>query len=157
MTATTLLRLAFAGLALFALPAAASTFLVTDDELEPDLFPAVAESIRANLDQVGLSSAKRTQVLRLLDRMEGHIADDPIRHHSRVRQDQRRLNAALAPELTPTHRRAEVVCQQIRPVGSKIPVTRCRDRQTIEDEHHEAQRLATKPRICRVGGGGGNC
>jgi hypothetical protein len=138
---TRALCLALPGLLLVALTATAQSLIVTEEELAPDRFPDVAAQIRDNLDQIGLSSARREQVLQLLQRMETRIAEDPERHHWRIRQEQRRLNTALGPDLTVNERGAKVVCRRIRPVGSKIPITECRDRQTIETEQDAAVRM----------------
>lgn len=140
---TRLARLLALPLLALTLSAGAGTFIVTDDELDPEIFPAVADSIRANLDgpnaPAGMTSAKQKRVLRSLERIEGFLADDPQRHQSRIRNEQVRLNAVLAPQVAREDGRSEMVCQRIRPVGSNIPTTRCRSRQTIEDEEQLAQ------------------
>jgi hypothetical protein len=136
-------RLILAFLLLAALPAAASTFIVTDDELDPAVFPAVAESILANLDganaPLGMSPAKRQRVERSLARIQEFLDDDPVRHATRIRNEQVRVNRVLAPQVASPDGRRDVVCQRIKPVGSHIPTTRCRDRQTIEEEQYAAQ------------------
>lgn len=132
-----------APLLVLAMSAGASTFIITDDELDPAVFPAVAESIRANLDSAnapaGMTAAKRKRVLRSLDRIQDLLDDDPQRHQSRIGNEQVRVNAVLAPQVARNDGRSQMVCERIRPVGSNIPTTRCRSRQTIEDEQHLAQ------------------
>lgn len=139
-----LARFIAAPLLFLALSASASTFIVTDDELNPEVFPAVAESIRANLDgpnaPAGMTGAKRTQVLRSLERIQGYLDDDAMRNASRIRNEQVRLNSVLAPQVAREDGKSQMVCQRIKPVGSNIPTTRCRSRQTIEDEQYHAQR-----------------
>ena len=136
-------RLLAAALLVLAMSAGASTFIVTDDELDPSVFPAVAESIRANLDgpgaPAGMTAAKRDRVRRSLDRIQAFLDDDPQRHQSRIRNEQVRLNAVLAPQVARQDGKSQMVCQRTRPVGSNIPTTRCRSRQAIEDEQHLAQ------------------
>jgi hypothetical protein len=126
----------------FAFTAQASTFIVTDDELEPDVFPAVAESIRVNLNgpsaPQGMSPAKEKRVLRSLERIQAYLDEDPQRHQSRIRNEQARLNAALAPQVARQGSRSDMVCERIRPVGSNIPTTRCRSRQQVEEDRVRA-------------------
>jgi hypothetical protein len=141
---TRLARLLAAPLLALAMSAGASTFLVTDDELDPEVFPAVAESIRANLDgptaPAGMTAAKQQRVLRSLERIQGFLDDDPVRHASRIRNEQVRLNAVMAPQVAREDGKTDMVCQRIKPVGSNIPTTRCRSRQVIEEEQFHAQR-----------------
>lgn len=136
-------RLLAAALLMLAMSAGASTFIVTDDELDPTVFPTVAASIRANLDgpnaPAGMTAAKRDRVLRSLDRIQSFLDDDPQRNQSRIRNEQVRLNAVLAPQVAREDGKSQMVCQRVRPVGSNIPTTRCRSRQTIEDEQQLAQ------------------
>ncbi len=143
-----------------ATPVVASTFVITDDELDPEIFPAVAESIRTHLNQIPkskLSGASRELVLRSLDRMERFMADDPRRHDDRIRQDQRRVNSALLPAVARDRTGAEVVCRRVKDVGSHIHKTQCRSRQEIEAERQASMKLLTRPGIqcglghCRLG------
>jgi hypothetical protein len=146
VTIACLKALSFIGLFLLALPAAAQSLIVTEDELAPDRFPEVAETIRANLDPLGLSPARHEQVLRLLQRMEARIAEDPARYHRRIRHEQKRLNSVLAPAMTVNQLGANVVCKPVKPVGSRIPFTECRDRLTMETEERAAESLTHRPR-----------
>lgn len=130
-----------------ALSASASTFLITDDELHPEVFPAVAESIRANLQGPNaprkLSNAERRDVQNSLARMEALIAENPRENHRRIQNLQVRLNAALAPRVATNDSRSDVVCQRIRKVGTNIPTTECKTRAQRElDEYVAEEELA---------------
>lgn len=143
-------------LACLAAPAWAGTFVITDDELDAEIFPAVAESIRVNLDQVPRSRFSRTNrrvVLRSLERMERFFAEDPQRHDWRIRQQQRRVNSALLPAVAPDRSGAQVVCRRVKDVGSHIHKTECRSRQEIEAERAAAHAALDRPGIaCEPGG-----
>jgi hypothetical protein len=125
--------------------AAASTFVVTDEELGPDIFPQVADSIRANLDgpnaPTGLTTARKQDVLRSLQRIEEFLDEDPEGNGSKIRSEQRRINAALAPTVAKNDGKSEVICRRIRKVGTNIPTTECRTREEMEreEQHAEAQ------------------
>lgn len=140
---TRLARLLAAPLFALAMTASASTFIVTDDELAPDVFPAVAESIRANLNgpnaPQGMTASKQQRVLRSLERIQGFLDSDPERNASRIRNEQARLNAVMAPQVARQDGKSQVVCQRIKPIGSNIPTTRCRSRQTMEEEEYNAE------------------
>lgn len=130
--------------------AQAGTFVITEDELDPEIFPTVAESIRSNLDEISgskLTRAKRVVVLRSLERMERFLAEDPRRHHDRIRQDQKRVNSALLPAVAGDGSRAQVVCRRIRDVGSHIDKTECRTRAEIDRESEAANRMLIGPRV----------
>lgn len=130
---------------LFSLPALADNpFLLTDDELHPDVFPAVAEAMVEDIHGPdapnGLSDGDRRRVERSLERIGGWLASDPQRNQGRIAAEQRRVNAALAPRVARSHGKSDVVCERIRPVGSNIPTTRCRSRAEIEAEREAAYR-----------------
>ncbi len=127
-----------AGFALFlSLNASAGTFIITEDELDADIFPQVAESIRVNLDgpdaPQGLTSAKKRDVLRTLERLEELLANNPDRT-SAIRSAQARINAALAPTVARNDNKSEVICRRVNKVGSNIPTTQCRTREEMERE-----------------------
>lgn len=144
---TCLVRAAWLSMSLLVAPAFGSTFIITDDELEADLFPEVAASIRENLDRLPsrrLSSGQRRVVLHALERMERHFSEDPDRNQWRIREDQRRVNSILAPAATRNDGHSAVVCKQVRDVGTRIPRTQCRSRIEIESDEFEAKRQMTK-------------
>lgn len=148
ITSRPCLRWLLAMLAFTVAPLHAGTFVITDDELDAELFPAVAESIRVNLDKVPrsrFSRANRKVVLRSLERMEHFFAEDPQRHDWRIRQEQRRVNSALLPAVAPDRSGAQVVCRRVKDVGSHIHKTECRSRQEIEAEREAAQRIMLQP------------
>lgn len=142
-------------LAVLAVPAAASTFIITEDELDPEIFPAVAEAIRANLAQLpprNLSNSRRKAVLRSLERLERYFDEDPQGHRWRIDQERVRVNSMLAPAVAENSSGAEVVCQRVKRIGTNIPSTRCRDRLEIENEREAAQKLLTTPGIPHISG-----
>lgn len=120
----------------------ASTFIVTDDELEADIFPQVAESIRANLDgpnaPQGMTASRKQQVLRSLARIEAYLEEDADKNARKIRNEQVRVNAALAPSVARNDNQSEVVCRRTKVVGSNIPTTVCRTRAEMEAEKHAA-------------------
>lgn len=138
-------RSAFLGFALMAASfgAFASTFIVTEDELNAELFPEVAESIRVNLDgpnaPAGLTPAKKQQVLRSLERIQGFLDDGAEPDSRRVRSEQARLNAALAPAVARNDGKSDVICQRVKKVGSNIPTTVCRTRAEMEADEYAAE------------------
>ncbi len=143
-------KLAFLGLlVLTATAASASTFIITDDELDPEIFPQVAESMRENLDGPdapnGLTSARKQDVLRSLSRIESYLDENPDENATKIRNEQRRINAALAPTIAKNDGRSDVVCRRIKKVGSNIPTTECRTRAEIERDqqfaNEELQRM----------------
>ncbi|MBX3726422.1 MAG: hypothetical protein KF823_10970 [Xanthomonadales bacterium] len=121
----------------------ANTFLISDDELDADIFPAVAESIRANLHRAAeprsLSRSEQRQALRSLERLEQWLAEDRPANASRIRAEQIRFNALLAPKVARSGDKSnDVVCQRVRPVGSNIPTTDCRSRAQRDLDRHAA-------------------
>lgn len=134
---------ALAALLLAAGQAGASTFLIEDDELDPAIFPAVAESIRANLHRAAeprtLSAAETRRVLRSLERLEEWVAQDDFRNKGRINAERLRVNELLAPQVARSNNDAEVVCRRIRAVGSNIPTTDCRTRAQRELDKQAAQ------------------
>lgn len=126
-----------------ALSATASTFVVTEEELHPDLFPAVAGAIRANLEgpnsPQGLTRAERQRVEDSLDRMQAMLAEDPVRHHSRIRTLQRQVNTALTPRVAQNTAQSDVVCQRVKKVGTNIPTTECTSRAQRESDAYLAR------------------
>jgi hypothetical protein len=137
-------RLLVSALAIaFCCPLFASTFIITTDELEADTFPAVANSIRANLEgpnsPPGLSSARKQDVERSLDRLERLIGDGAQPTDERVRGLQDRINSSLAPQIARDDGKSEVVCKRVRKVGSNIPTTECKTRREIEAEANFAK------------------
>lgn len=129
---------------LLAAGAHANTFLITDEELDPEIFPAVAESIRANLHRAAeprtLSSAEQRKALRSLERLEQWVGQDGSRNEGRIRAEQIRFNALLAPKVARDGRAEnDVVCRRIRAVGSNIPTTDCRTRAQRELDKQAAQ------------------
>lgn len=143
----------------FALPALADNpFLLTDDELEPALFPAVAEAMLEDIHgpnaPTGLSEGDRRRVERSLERIGEWLASDPERYKGRIEAEQRRVNAALAPKVARSHAKSDVVCERIRPVGSNIPTTRCRSRAEIEAEREAAFREIDRMQQVESRGGG---
>lgn len=134
---------ALAALLLAAGHAGASTFLIDDDELDPAIFPAVAESIRVNLHRVAeprrLSSAQERRVLRSLERLEEWIAQDDARNRGRINAERLRVNELLAPQVARSDNKTEVVCRRIRAVGSNIPTTDCRTRAQRELDEQAAE------------------
>lgn len=138
-------RSAFLGFALMAASfgAFASTFILTEDELDADVFPEVAESIRVNLDgpnaPAGLTPAKKQQVLRSLERIQGFLDAGSEAKDRRVRNEQARLNAALAPSVARNDGKSEVVCRRTKQIGSNIPTTVCRTRAEMEAEEYAAE------------------
>lgn len=141
----TLLRpiLVLLALTLFSLNTVAGTFIVTDDELDAEIFPQVAESIRVNLDgpnaPQGMTPAKRQQAMQILDRIENYLVDDPDGSSRKVRNEQARLNALLAPTVARNDSRSEVICQRRKKVGTNIPTTVCRTRAEMEAEEYAAE------------------
>lgn len=121
----------------------ASTFIVTDDELEADIFPQVAESIRANLDgpnaPPGLSAANKATALRSLDRIQEYLDEGLDSDARRIRNEQARVNAALAPSVARNDGKSEVICHRVKKVGSNIPTTVCRTRAQMEAEEQAAE------------------
>jgi hypothetical protein len=139
-------RLAAAALATaFACPLFASTFIITTDELEADIFPQVAESIRVNLEgpnsPPGLSSARKQDVERSLERLGKLIEDGGQPTDERVRGLQDRINSSLAPQVAKNDGKSEVVCRRVRKVGSNIPTTECKTRRELDDEAQFAKEM----------------
>ena len=132
----------------------ASTFVVTDDELHPDVYFQVADSIRANLQgdnaPRGLTTARRKQVLRTLDQLARYIEDDPVANASKIRNAQRRINSALLPQVAVNDGKTDVVCRRIKRVGTHQPSTECRSRQQMEQDEFAAEDM-----IQRMQPGGG--
>lgn len=121
----------------------ADSFIVTDDELDAAVFPEVADSLRVILDSPeapqGLSSARKRDVLRTLDRLESLVAEnDPEGNRRKIRSAQARINAALAPTVARNDTKSEVICRRVNKVGSNIPTTECRTREEMEREKHLA-------------------
>lgn len=137
------LRMLLGGLLMSCALASASTFVVTDDELHPQVFPLVAESIRANLEGSEaprkFSSAERRQIEETLDRMQALIAEDPERLQRQIRNLQIRVNAVLAPAVARNDSRSDVVCQRVTKVGSNIPTTECTTRAQREARERNAE------------------
>lgn len=131
-----------AGLAISA-AAAGSTFVVTEDELQPDVFPQVADSIRANLEgpnsPKNLSSGERRRVEDSLDRMEAMIEEDPVGNHTRIRNLQGQVNAILTPLVARNTANSNVVCERVKQIGSNIPTTVCRNRADRDADEKAAE------------------
>lgn len=127
----------------------ASTFIITDDELDAEIFPQVAESIRVNLDgpnaPAGLTASRKQQALRSLERIERYLAEDSHRNVNKIRNEQIRVNAALAPTVARNDNKSEVICRRVKKVGTNIPTTECRTRAEMEAAeqaaHEEIHRL----------------
>jgi hypothetical protein len=120
-----------------------STFAITEDELDPAIFPAVADSLRANLDgpnaPSGLSEARKADVRRSLDELEDLLLRDDGRSNSeRVRGLQDRINTHLLPQVAKNDGKSEVVCRRVKKVGSNIPTTECRTRAEMDRDEHLA-------------------
>lgn len=137
--------------------AAGSTFVVTEDELHPDVFPQVADSIRANLkgpnSPRGLTRAERQQVANALDRMEAMLEEDPVRHHSRIRILQSRVNATLTPRVARNDARSDVVCERVKLVGSRIPTTVCSNRSERQLNEHISEEEFSRIQRAQARGG----
>ncbi len=123
-------------------PALATNMVVTTDELDPTTFPETAAEIRDNLDNpslVRLTSTQKSDVLRTLDRLEQALGEGVPPSSSRVQGLQARINRILAPSVAPKQQTADVICERILPVGSRIPKTECRDRNERDREQYVAQ------------------
>ena len=125
------------------LGAHASTFVISEDELDPEIFPAVAESIRSNLEGPNapraLTTSEKRHVMRSLETLERLIADDPVGNRSRILTAQGRVNATLAPAASgQDDGKSDVVCRRVKRTGSSIPTTHCRPRNSINRDKENA-------------------
>ncbi|MFB9068981.1 hypothetical protein [Pseudofulvimonas gallinarii] len=148
MKTRSLIRPIVAALALlaFACGAQASTFVISEDELNPDVFPEVADFIRTNLEgpnvPKALTDAEKRIVMRSLDTLERLIAEDPVRNRARIRTAQARVNATLAPAVAGTDDgKSDVVCRRVKRTGSSIPTTQCRPRDALARDKRNADQF----------------
>lgn len=128
----------------------AGTLLITDDQLNPDDFPAAAALIRDSLGEIppqNLSDARRRQAARGLAEMERLLADGPGRHTDALRALQTRVNRALAPAITMESGGSPMVCKRHKPVGSRIVTVQCLSREEREYEQWRARDFVTRPNI----------
>ncbi len=125
--------------------ASASTFVLTEDELDAETFPLAAESIVSNLEGSnepnGLTSARKAQVRRSLVNIQRFLDDDAVGNHQKIRSEQKRINTALTPAVAKDDGKSEVVCRRIMRVGTKIPSTECRTREEMEREEYLAEEV----------------
>ncbi len=143
-----LLQRAAAVLALFfawSLSAHADAFFIAEEHLDPESFPAVAQTLRESLDGSGdnrIAPAKKHEVLRSLSELETLVAagDDSRRAARKQNALRQRINHALAVPVVNNNRK-DVVCSNVRKVNSRIPSTECRDRLVTKEDERESREL----------------
>lgn len=148
-------------LLLFLLAAPAGTFaspdnapsldlLLAEAELSAEAFPAAAARIRAAVQDPAalprLRGADRRAVLRSLKDLEDMIGTNPERYRNRIKTARDRVNAHLAAAVAPAEGRSDVVCNQVRKVGSSIPVTECRSRADRRADTENARKMMDQQR-----------
>lgn len=130
---------------------------VSDEALDPAVFPQVADQIRAEMTAldgayVKLSNGDKRRVNRALDRIAEQLGSGGNRDTQRIAGLQYQINSMLAPQVHSASSGSEIICRRVKKVGSNLRETQCKTRAELDAEAREIeetrrlQRLPPLPR-----------